>query len=97
MEYGGDAGEYVVFTSRKSLDELDKGPMEDKQFLAAMGEDGMKKLDELVAASVSSSRHELFSFNPKQSYVPDEWAKADPFWQAKPASVEAAKLTTDSK
>ncbi|WP_263353518.1 hypothetical protein [Acidicapsa acidisoli] len=97
MEFGADAGEYVVFTSRKSLDELDKGPMEDKQFVAAIGEDGMKKLDELVAASVSSSRHELFSFNPKQSYVPDEWVKNDPFWEQKSAPVQAAKLTTENK
>jgi hypothetical protein len=97
LQYGAESGQYVVFTSRKSLDELDKGPLEDKQFMAAMGEDGMKKLDEMVAASVSSSRHELFSFNPKQSYVPEEWSTSDPFWKPKGAPVQAAKLTTEDK
>jgi len=80
--YGGDGGTYLVLTARKTLAEVDRGPLEDKQFEAAMGENGMKKLDELVGASVESSQHQLFAFNPHMSYVADEWIKADPdFWK----------------
>jgi len=47
-----------------------------------MGPDGMKKLGELVSASVESSQHQLFSFNAHMSYVDDAWIKADPdFWK----------------
>ena len=81
--YGGEGGSYLVLTSRKTLAEVDHGfQVEDKQFEAAIGADGMKKLDELIAASVESSLHQLFSFNPHMSYVADEWIKADPdFWK----------------
>jgi len=81
--YGGEGGSYLVLTSRKTLAEVDHGfQVEDKQFEAAIGADGLKKLDELIAASVESSQHQLFSFNPHMSYVADEWIKADPdFWK----------------
>ena len=81
--YGGEGDSYLVLTSRKTLAEVDHGfQVEDKQFEAAIGADGMKKLDELIAASVESSLHQLFSFNPHMSYVADEWIKADPdFWK----------------
>jgi len=63
-----------------------------------MGEDGMKKLGELVAASVESSQHQLFAFNPHMSYVADEWIKADPdFWKPKAAAAPAAKPATEEK
>jgi hypothetical protein len=82
LVYGGDGGTYIVLTARQSLAEVDRGPLEDKQFEAAMGPDGMKKLNELVAASIESSQHQLFLFNPHMSYVADEWIKADPdFWK----------------
>jgi hypothetical protein len=81
--YGGEGGSYLVLTSRKTLAEVDHGfQVEDKQFEAAIGADGMKKLDELIAASVESSLHQLFAFNPHMSYVLDDWIKADPdFWK----------------
>jgi hypothetical protein len=80
--YGGDGGTFLVLIARKTLAEVDRGPLDDKQFEAALGPDGIKKLDELVAASVESSQHQLFAFNPHMSYVVDEWIKADPdFWK----------------
>lgn len=81
LMFGGEGGTYIVLTARKTLAEIDRGFLEDKQFEAAMGEDGMKKLDALVGASVESSHHQLFSFDPHMSYAPDEWIKADPFWK----------------
>lgn len=82
QRYGGDGGTYIVFTAHKTLAEIDQSFLDGKQFQVAMGADGMKKLDELVAASIESSQHQLFAFNPRMSYVPDEWIKADPdFWK----------------
>jgi hypothetical protein len=89
--YGGDGGTYLVLTSHKSLSEVDQGFADDKKFVAAMGEDGMKKLSELVAACVESSQHQLFAFNPHMSYVSEEWIKSSPdFWNVKPAAKAAA-------
>jgi len=81
--FAGDGGSYLVLIARKTLAEVDHGfQVENKQFEAAMGAEGMKKLDELVTASVESDLHQLFAFNPHMSYVADEWIKADPdFWK----------------
>ena len=96
QHYGGDGGTYLVLTSHKSLAEVDKGLLDDKQFMAAMGEDGMKKLSELVAACVESSQHQLFAINPHMSYVSDEWMKSSPdFWNVKPAAKAAAAPKKD--
>jgi hypothetical protein len=89
--YGGDGGTYLVLTARKSLSEVDQGFLDSKQFHAAMGEDGMKKLDELVAVAIESSTHNLFAFNPSMSYVADEWIKNYPdFWKPKGSTTPAA-------
>jgi hypothetical protein len=97
--YGGEGGTYLVLTARKSLTEVDRSFLDTKQFRAAMGEDGMKKLDELVAVSIESSLHNLFAFNPRMSYVADEWIKNDDFWKPKAVATPAvaAKPTTEDK
>lgn len=83
--YGPQNGTFLYLTARKSAAELDRGPAEGKAIEAALGEDGMKKLNELFAAAVESSESQLFAFSPKMSYPMDEWVKADPeFW--KPAT-----------
>jgi hypothetical protein len=89
--YGTDnGGIYVVFNAMKSLAEVDGGMADSKKFEAQLGEDGMKKLNELTAACVQESQVNLFAFNPKMSYVADAWVKADPtFW--KPATAPAPK------
>ncbi len=90
--YGGDGDTYLVFSSKTSMAELDTGFADSKKFQEAAGEDGLKKLDELVQASVESTSHQLFSVNPKQSYVDEAWIKDDPdFWKPKmKASPETA-------
>lgn len=91
--HGNPDGTYIVFSPMKSLAEVDKNWAANKDFEAAMGEDGMKKLAELSAAAIESSQTNLFAFNPRMSYPADEWVKADPdFWKAKAAAApEAAK------
>jgi len=99
QHYGGEGGTYLVLTARKSLSEVDRGFLDSKQFQAAMGEDGMKKLDELVAVTIESSQHNLFAFNPRMSYVADEWIKSDDFWKPKASAMPAAasKPAADDK
>jgi hypothetical protein len=82
---------YVIFSALKSASEIDHEFAQDKDFRAAMGEDGMKKLAELEAAAIESTQSNLFAFNPKMSYPPEPWIKADPdFWKPKAAAPAAA-------
>jgi len=95
LEYGG-ANEYLLFSSDTGLGDIDTGFAEGKKFNEALGEDGLKKLDQLAAAAIESSDSELFSINPKQSYAPDAWVKANPsFW--KPAADAPAKPSPADK
>jgi hypothetical protein len=44
----------------------------------------MKKLDAMEASCLESVQTNLFAFDPKMSYPPDAWVKADPdFWTVK--------------
>jgi hypothetical protein len=96
--YGGEGGNYLVLTSHKSLAEIDTGLMDSSKFAAALGEDGMKKLDELVASCVESSMHQIFAFSPNMSYVDDAWIKADPdYWKPKMSTAPMAKPAAEAK
>ena len=79
--------------------QIDHGLQQGKQFEAAMGgEDGMKKLADLSVAAIESSESNVFAFNPRMSYVPDEWIKADPdFWKPKQVTAPAAKAAAEDK
>ncbi|HMJ22443.1 MAG TPA: hypothetical protein VK513_11060 [Terriglobales bacterium] len=94
--YGQEGNTYIVFTPMKSAAEIDRDFDHSKQFMANMGEDGMKKFSELMAAAIETSQHNLFAFSPSMSYVSDEWIKADPdFWKPKPHA--AAPKKTEEK
>lgn len=83
---------YLVFTPFKSGAEIDHEADRSKDFMAAMGEDGMKRLSELEAATVESTQSNLFVFNPAISYPPDEWINADPdFWKPRASKPMAPK------
>jgi hypothetical protein len=61
-----------------------------------MGENGMKKFSELSAAAIQTSQNNLFYFNPKMSYVSDEWIKADPdFWKPKAVAADAPRKAAE--
>ena len=93
--FGQEDVTYVVFVPRKSAAEIDHDMMNDKQFVEAMGADGMKKLVELESAAVEFTQTNLFQFAPAMSYPRDEWIKADPeFWKPhapKPAAKAEEK------
>ena len=88
--YGAPEGTYLFITALKSTNEVDRVLAHNKDFMAAMGEDGLKKLDELGAAIIESSEANLFALNPNMSYVPAEWLKADDFWKPKGGNSVAA-------
>jgi hypothetical protein len=88
--YGAPEGTYLFITALKSANEIDHVLAHDKDFMAAMGEDGMKKLEEFSAATIESSESNLFALNPNMSYVPAEWLKADDFWKPKGGNSVAA-------
>jgi hypothetical protein len=92
VAYGQQEGTtYLVFSARKSGSEIDQAFAEDKDFVAAMGDDGMKKLRDLESSAIESDQTNLFVFSPSMSYAPDEWIKADPeFWKMKSMSPAGA-------
>ena len=93
--YGNPDTTYIFFTALKSASEIDQEIGHGKDFEAAMGAEGMKRLGELSAASIQESQSNLFVFNPRMSYPADEWVKADPdFWSPK-AAAPAAKKAAD--
>jgi hypothetical protein len=80
--YGEDnGGVYLVINPMRSLNEVDKGLANAKQFQASLGESGMKNAAALAEACIQSVQTNLFVINPKMSYASDDWAKSDPsFW-----------------
>jgi hypothetical protein len=101
LVYGGENGTYLLLTARKSLTEVDHEFGMEKQFNAAVGEETLKKMDELFGEAVDSSQSQLFAYNPAMSYVDDSWIKSDPdFWKPAPklvAKSAGAKAATDEK
>ncbi len=89
--YGFPDTTYIVFNPMKSASEIDQNFATGKDFEAAMGEAGMKRLAMLSAAAIESSQTNLFAINPRMSYPDDEWVKGDPtFWNPKAAAAAAA-------
>ena len=94
VQYGGESGTYIMLTHRESLAEIDKEQAAGKKIMEAMGgEEGAAKMDQMFAAAVESVRSELFTINPRQSYVDEATMKADAdFW--KPRASKAAVAAT---
>lgn len=94
--YGGDSGTYIMLTHRDSLAEVDKERAASKKIMEAMGgEDDAAKMDQMFASAVESVRSELFTINPRQSYVDEATMKADAdFWKPKAMAQKAAAAGT---
>jgi hypothetical protein len=87
--YGTPGGGVLVITPLKSVGEIDVHMASGPKFAEAMGKDGMKKLDALMASSVQEDQSNLFAFDPKMSLVPTEWIAAEPdYWTPKAAPVK---------
>jgi len=87
--YGTPGNGYIVTTPLKSVGEIDAHMASGPKFAAAMGADGMKKLQALEAACIEEEQSNLFAFDPKMSLVPEDWIAAEPdYWAPKPAPVK---------
>ncbi len=96
--YGVDDGTYIAISGHKAMADIDSAMMDGKKFMESMGEEDMKKLDKLYGESVESAHSELFAINPRQSYPPEEWVKADPeFWKPKHAMAPAKPAMEEKK
>jgi len=75
---------FISVTPVKSLAEVDQEMADGKAFDSSTSEEDKRKIRELTASAVESVESNLVQFNPKMSYVPDSWSKADPtFWNQK--------------
>jgi hypothetical protein len=98
VEYGEQVGSYVFLTSDNSLADIDQSNAMEPKFNDALTDDDKKKLRELREAAIDTDRFELYSVNPAQSYVSEEFIKSDPsFWKPKAAAKPVAKSATEEK
>ncbi|MEO6923592.1 MAG: hypothetical protein ABI142_07190 [Bryocella sp.] len=87
--YGQDGNAHLAVTMLKSGKEIDQTFASGKQFEEALGPDGMKKLNSLMAACVQSSQTNLFGISPRMSNPEPGMVAAEPeFWKTKPAPVK---------
>lgn len=97
VAYGESGDTYVFLSASNSEAEIDQYWSDDPKVSAALTDDDKKKFGELIAASIESDRWEQYSVNPAQSYVTDDWIRADSaFWKPKvaaPAAKTVAKST----
>ena len=85
-------GIFLVVNTMKSLSETDRGSDDFKKFVDVIGKDGMKKIEQLTAASVYATTTNLFEINPRMSYPPQEWVDAEPgFWKVEHPMAAAKK------
>jgi hypothetical protein len=90
--YGGSEGYFIYIIPLRTAAEIDHNLANAPKFVEAMGKDGMKKLNELMAESVDQAETNLFALNPAISYVDPELIKADPtFWKPAPAAEPRKK------
>jgi hypothetical protein len=89
--YGNGGFAYVVIRVMKSASDIDESYANNPKFIAALGEDGMKKLGELSAAAIETSETNLFIINPRMSYVGQDMIDADPgFWKTSSQALPPA-------
>jgi len=75
---------FIAISPMKSLAEVDQEMLDGKAFAAATTEEQKQKIRDLTASTTESTESHIFAINPKMSYVPDSWVKADPtFWSQK--------------
>lgn len=82
---------YIVLRPLKSLADLDATAAAEKDFQAALGDDGQKAMQKVFTDTVNAVENQLFAFNPRLSFPGPATIASDPaFWSPKP-SKEAAK------
>ena len=97
VAYGPNDRTYMALSGDDSMADIDTGFAENKKFMDALGEDGVKEFRALSASAIESSSSQLFSVNPKQSYPTEDWVKGNPdFWKPKAAAPAPAAAKPDA-
>ncbi|MFZ0862889.1 MAG: hypothetical protein WCA27_09995 [Candidatus Sulfotelmatobacter sp.] len=96
--YQGLAGvtdAYLVLVPMTSLKDADTGLAHQKDFGAALGEEGGRRMSKFSEESVASVEDNIWMVNPEWSYVEKSWIDADPqYWGSEPAAKPARKPAT---
>jgi hypothetical protein len=83
---------YLILVPMKSLKDEDAGLAHQKDFDAALGDEGKKRMSKLSEESVASVEDNLWMVDPDWSYVDKSWVDADPqYWGGEPAAKPAHK------
>ncbi len=79
---------YIVLRPMKSLAQMDATAAAEKDFQAALGDDGQKAMQKVFADTVNAVENQLFAFSPKLSFPGPDTIASDPgFWAPKPAKA----------
>ena len=88
----GVTDSYLVLIPMTSLKDEDAGLAHKRDFGAALGDDGRRRLNKLSEENVASVEDNLWMVNPEWSYVEKSWIDADPqYWGYEPPAKHAPK------
>jgi len=83
---------YLILVPMTSLKDEDAGLAHEKDFDAALGDQGKDRMNKLTEENVASVEDNLFMVNPDWSYVDKSWVDADPqYWGGEPAAKSTHK------
>jgi hypothetical protein len=83
---------YLVLVPMTSLKDEDTALAHKKQFGAALGDEGKRRINKLSEENVASVEDNLWMVNPDWSYVEKSWVDADPqYWASEPNTKPAPK------
>jgi len=78
---GAPGTTYMFFRPMKSLGEYDLRIA--TRVRESLSDDEKKKADKMATESIMYAETSIYAFDPRMSYVPAEFAKIDPFWNAR--------------
>jgi hypothetical protein len=88
----GVADAYLVLVPMASLKDKDTGLAHEKDFGAALGDEGRGQITKLSEESVASVEDNIWMVIPEWSTVEKSWIEADPqYWAPEPAAKPARK------
>jgi hypothetical protein len=83
----GVSDAYLLLVPMTSLKDQDTGLAHEKDFGAALGDDGRRLMNQLSGESVASVEDNIWMVIPEWSYVEKSWIEADPqYWAPEPAA-----------
>ena len=88
----GVTDSYLILVPMTSLKDEDAGLAHQKDFAAALGDEGQSRMNKLTEENVASVEDNLFMVNPEWSFVDKSWVDADPqYWGGEPATKPGHK------